>query len=105
VLFPQISHEKPENINQPSSVWPSWVVLVVKNPLAHAGEIRDSGSIPGLGRSPGEGNGCALQYSCLEIPWTEEPGGLQSIWSQRDKIEATWHTHVFHVYFLVISED
>ena len=37
------------------------------------------GSIPGSGRSPGEGNGNPLQYSCLENPWTEEPGGLQSM--------------------------
>ena len=34
------------------------------------------GSIPGSGKSPGEGNGNPLQYSCLENPWTEEPGGL-----------------------------
>ena len=47
---------------------------VVKNPPANA---RDPGSIPGSGRSPGEGNGSPLQYSCLEIPWTEQPGGLQ----------------------------
>ena len=39
----------------------------------------DLGSIPGLGRFPGGGNGNPLQYSCLEIPWTEEPGRLQSI--------------------------
>ena len=39
---------------------------MVKNPPAHAGDIRDVGSIPGLGRSPGEGNGSPLQYSCLE---------------------------------------
>ena len=43
----------------------------------------DLGSIPGLGGSPGEGNGNPLQYSCLENPWTEEPGGLQSTGSQR----------------------
>ena len=46
----------------------------------------DLGSIPGSGRSPGEGNGYPLQYSCLEDPWqewTEEPGGLQSIGWQR----------------------
>ena len=36
------------------------------------------GSIPGSGRSP-EGNGNALQYSALRIPWTEEPGSLQSM--------------------------
>ena len=39
----------------------------------------DPGSILGSGRSPGEGNGNPLQYSCLEIPWTEKPGGLQSM--------------------------
>ena len=38
--------------------------------------------IPGLGRSPGEGNCNPLQYSCLGIPWTEEAGGLQSMESQ-----------------------
>ena len=46
----------------------SQVVLVVKNPPANAGDIRDEGSMPGLGRSPGEGNGSTLQYSCLENP-------------------------------------
>ena len=43
-----------------------WVALVVKNPLANAWDIRDLGLIPGLGRSPGRGNGNPLQYSCLE---------------------------------------
>ena len=43
----------------------------------------DPGSIAGLGRSPGKGNGKPLQYSCQEIPWMEEPGGLQSIELQR----------------------
>ena len=42
--------------------------LVVKNPPANAGDIRDMGMISGLGRSPGEGNGNPLQYSCLENP-------------------------------------
>ena len=36
----------------------------------------DPGSTPGLGRSPAEGNGNLLQYSCWTIPWTEEPGRL-----------------------------
>ena len=39
----------------------------------------DPGSIPGSGRSPGEGNGNPLYYSCLENSMTEEPGGLQSM--------------------------
>ena len=60
----------------------SQLALVVKNPPASAGDIRDPGSIPGLGRSPGGGNGNPLQYSCLEIPRAEEPGGLQSMGSQ-----------------------
>jgi len=46
----------------------SQVALVVKNPPASAGDIRDAGSIPGLGRFPGGGNGYPLQYSCLENP-------------------------------------
>ena len=44
------------------------VVLVVKNPPANAGDVRDMGSIPGSGRSPGGGHGNPLQYSCLENP-------------------------------------
>ena len=44
----------------------SQVVLVVKNLPANAGHIRDAGSIPGSGRSPGGGHGNPLQYSCLE---------------------------------------
>ena len=40
--------------------------LVVKNPPVNARDTRDKGSIPELGRSPGEGNGNSLQYSCLE---------------------------------------
>ena len=43
-------------------------MLVVKNLSANAGDIRDVGSIPGLGRSPGGGHGNPLQYSCLENP-------------------------------------
>ena len=49
---------------------------VVKNPPANAGDGRDGVLIPGLGRFPGVGNGNPFQYSCLEIPWTEEPEGL-----------------------------
>ena len=44
----------------------------------------DPGSIPGSGQSPGEGNGNqAIQYSCLENSMEREPGGLQSMVSQR----------------------
>ena len=47
-----------------------------KNPPANAGDAGDVGSIPGSGRSPGEGNGNHSSILTLEIPWTEEPGGL-----------------------------
>ena len=56
------------------------MALVVKNLPASVGDVRDMGSIPGLGRSPGGGNGNPLQYSCLKkVPWSEEPGRLQSM--------------------------
>ena len=42
------------------------MVLVIKNPPANAEDERDTGSIPGWGRSPGGGHGNSLQYSCLE---------------------------------------
>ena len=59
-------------------------MLLVKNPLASAGDMRDMGSIPALGRSPGVGNGNPLQYSCLENPmdrgawWATVHGVTQS---------------------------
>ena len=43
-------------------------MLVVKDPTADVGDVRDVGSVPGLGRSPEEGHGNPLQYSCLENP-------------------------------------
>ena len=57
--------------------------LVVKNPLAIVG---DEGSVPGLGRSPGEGNGNPLQYSCLESPmnrgaWWATVHGIAKSWT------------------------
>ena len=44
----------------------------------NAGDTGDAGLISGWGKSPGGGYGNPLQYSCLEIPWPEEPGGLES---------------------------
>ena len=60
---------------------------VVKNPAANAGH---AGLIPGLGRSPREGNGNPPLYSFWELAWTEEPGGLQSIGLQKSW---TWLTN------------
>ena len=51
------------------------MALVVKNPPVNAGDIRDAGSIPGLGRSPGRVHSNALQYSCLENPMDRSLAG------------------------------
>ena len=59
------------------------MALVVKNLPTNAGGIRDAGSVPGLGRSSGERNGKHSSILAWRIPWTEEPGGLQSIGSKR----------------------
>ena len=57
---------------------------VIRNLPANARDSGDAGSIPGFKRSPEEGNGNPLQYSCLEnSTWTEDPGGLQSMGLQR----------------------
>ena len=55
-------------VKKKSTSWASQVALVVKNPPASAGDIRDVGSIPGSGRSPRGGHGNPLQHSCLENP-------------------------------------
>ena len=63
---------------------------MVKNRPANAGNTGDVGSIPGSGRSPGEGNGNPLQYSCLENLVNEEPGGLPPIaFQQSNTTEVT----------------
>ena len=60
---------------------------MVKNPPANAGDIREMGSIPGLGRSPGERNGNLLQYSCLDNSmdrgaWRAIVHGVAKSWTQ-----------------------
>ena len=57
-------------------MWAFQVALVIKNPPANAGDIRDMGSIPGWGRSPGEGRANPVQYFAWKISWTEERGRL-----------------------------
>ena len=80
------------------------VVLVVKNLPANAGDIRDLGFIPGLGRSLEEGMATHSRILAWRIPWTEDPGGLQSIvlhtvghdWARK-------HTHTCtHTYMAVL---
>ena len=59
---------------------PRW--LSGKESACNAGDV---GLIPGSGRSPGEGNGNHSNILAWEIPWTEEPGGLQSMGSQKSQ--------------------
>ena len=61
------------------------MVLVVKNPPAKAGDARDVGSIPGLGRFPGGGHGNPLQYSCLKNPRDRE-----AWWATVHKVTKRW---------------
>ena len=56
---------------------------MVKNSSANSGDLRDMGLVPGWGRSPGEGNGNLLQYSCLEKTMDRGAWGLQSMGLQR----------------------
>ena len=68
--------------------------LEVKNLPANAGDIKNTGSNPGSGRSPGEGNGNPLQYPFLKNPmdrgaWQATVHGITEL----DMTEATEHTH------------
>ena len=63
----------------------SKVTLVVKNPPANAGDVRDAGSIPGSGRSPGGGHDNPLQYSCLESPMDRG-----AWWAMVQRVAKSW---------------
>ena len=71
---------------------------MVKNPPANAGDIRDVGSIPGLARSPGEGNGNPPQYSCLENPYGQRSLTSYSSWGHKrgGHDQVTQHKHKRH---------
>ena len=66
---------------------------MVKNLSASAGDIKDTGSIPGSGRSPGEGNRKLLQYSCLVDPM--DRGTSWAIWGRKEP-GTTEHIHTTH---------
>ena len=76
---------------------------MLKNPPANAGDIREAGSIPGLGRSPRGGHGNPLQYSCLENPMDRGTWQAYSLQSYRVAKSQTWlkqlspHTGDFHM--------
>ena len=59
----------------------------MKNPLASAGDTGDVGSVPGLGRSPGIGNGTPLQYS-----WLENSMGRGAWWAMVHKVTRVGHS-------------
>ena len=75
----------------------SQVVQVVKNPPANVGDIRDMDSIPGSERSPGEGCGNTLQYSCLKNPHGQRSlvGYIPQGCKELDRAEATLHSKAY----------
>ena len=85
-------HHRPPLLASESKNLPSGNSLAPRReawPTGPGPHPRDVGSIPGSSRSPREGNVHPLQCSCLESPMTEEPGGLQSMGSQR--VRHNWH--------------
>ena len=84
----------------------SQVTPVVKNLPTNAGDVRDTSSVLGLEPSPGEGNGNLDQYLAWRIPWTEEPGRLQSMGLQRARHDwrelACMHTALANPYANVL---
>ena len=71
---------------------------MVKKPPVSTGDLRDMCSIPGSGRSPGEGRATHSSVLAWRIPWTEEPGELQSMWLQRVRHDRSdlAHNHTAH---------
>ena len=76
-------------------IHPQLSPIVVKNPPANAGDIRDEGSTPGQEDPLEEGMPTHSSTLAWRIPWTEEPGGLQSMGSQR--VSYNW-SHLAHIY-------
>ena len=79
-------------------------MLVVKNLPANAGDVRDMGSIPGLGRSPGGGHSKPLQYFCLENPmdrgaWWAIVHRVTKNWTQLKLLHTIPYDHAFHWVF------
>ena len=75
---------------------------MVKNPPASASDARDTGSIPGSGRPPAVVNGNHSSVLAWEIPWTEEPGRLQSVGLQRVRRDGA-HTERKEIHYEWVS--
>ena len=77
-----------------------WKGGVVKDPPANAGNVRDQGSVPGLGRSPGRGNDKPLQHSCRENPmdsgaWQATVHGVEKSWTRLKRFSTAHNTGAF----------
>ena len=86
------------------------MVLVVKNLPANAGDIRDTDSIPGSGRSPGGGHGSPLQYSCLENPmergaWWATVHVVAKSWIPLKRFSTHTRSHSLKIPCLVIYPE
>ena len=81
-------------------------MVVVKNPPANAGNVRDTGSIPGWGRSPGGEHGNLLQYSCLENPmdrgvWRAAVHGVAKSQTQLKQLNTNAGNHKLYFFLLM----
>ena len=74
---------------------------MVKNLHVNAGDARDMGLIPGSGRSPGEGNGNPLQYSCLENPMDRRDCQTM-VYKVAKELYMNEHTHTARLYHMAI---
>ena len=88
--------------------WASQVVLVLRNPPANAGDIRNLGSIPVSGRSPGKGNGYPLQYFCLEDTmdrgaWWATVHWVTNSWTHLNDFKHTYTMYFYFLYFIFKS--
>ena len=74
------------------------MVLVIKSPPANAGDLREAGLIPGLGRSLGRGHGNPLQFSCLENPMDRE-----AWWAKVHGFATGLSTHALNIMLLQLT--
>ena len=86
------------------------VALTVKNPPANAGDLRDASSIPGLGRSSGEGNGNPLQYPCLENSmdrgaWWTTVHGFAKNWTRFKWFSTHMYIYIYMNVCVYIAEN
>ena len=87
------------------------VIYVVKNPPTSTGDARDLGLIPGLGRSPGEGNGNSLQYSCLKNSthggaWQTTAHGVTKESDETERLSTQYALYVYKILdTILISEE